>query len=149
MSVWDKIKESFGKDNAASLWSQKRDVVKNPSCYVLVDVEVGAEDKKIRDIGAVKHNGSVFHSPDRKKFLTFIKDIDFICGHNIIHHDVKYLFEPKFSKNFCFVDTLYFSPLLFPERPYHHLLKDDKLINDQINNPVNDCEKAKVRVSVR
>ena len=144
MSVWDKIKESFGKDNTASLWSQKRDVVKNPSCYMFVDVEVGAEDKKIRDIGAVRHDGSVFHSPDKKKFFTFIKDIDFICGHNIIHHDVKYLFEPKFSKNFCFVDTLYLSPLLFPERPYHHLLKDDKLISDQINNPVNDCEKAKV-----
>jgi ATP-dependent DNA helicase RecQ len=38
---------------------------------------------------------------------------------------------------------IYISPLLFPERPYHRLLKDDKLISEQINNPVNDCEKAK------
>ena len=35
------------------------------------------------------------------------------------------------------------SPLLFPERPYHRLVKDDKLLNDQLNNPVNDCEKAR------
>ena len=41
------------------------------------------------------------------------------------------------------VDTLFLSPLLFPERPYHKLLKDDKLISEQMNNPVNDCEKAR------
>ena len=35
------------------------------------------------------------------------------------------------------------SPLLFPERPYHRLLKDDKLISEQMNNPVNDCVKAR------
>ena len=44
---------------------------------------------------------------------------------------------------FTLVDTLYLSPLLFPERPYHRLLKDDKLISEQMNNPVNDCEKAR------
>ena len=41
-----------------------------------------------------------------------------------------------------FVD-MYISPLLFPERPYHRLLKDDKLVSEQMNNPVNDCEKAR------
>ena len=40
------------------------------------------------------------------------------------------------------VDTLYVSPLLFPERPYHKLVKDDKLLSEQLNNPVNDCRKA-------
>lgn len=34
-------------------------------------------------------------------------------------------------------------PLLFPEHPYHRLVKDDKLLCDQMNNPVNDCQKAK------
>ncbi|MFR3188359.1 MAG: hypothetical protein ACLTOV_10725 [Phocaeicola sp.] len=33
--------------------------------------------------------------------------------------------------------------MLFPERPYHRLLKDDKIISEQINNPVNDCKKAR------
>lgn len=41
------------------------------------------------------------------------------------------------------MDTLYVSPLLFPERPYHRLVKDDKLVCEQANNPVNDCEKAR------
>ena len=67
---------------------------------------------------------------------------DYICGHNIIHHDAKYLFTDKIVHQHL-VDTLYVSPLLFPEHPYHKLVKDDKLINDQINNPVNDCEKAR------
>lgn len=35
------------------------------------------------------------------------------------------------------------SPLLFPKRPYHFLLKDDKLQTDQLNNPLNDAKKAK------
>ncbi|MGM9778448.1 MAG: RecQ family ATP-dependent DNA helicase, partial [Prevotella sp.] len=71
-----------------------------------------------------------------------MKDVDFICGHNIIHHDAKYLFGEK-TERWMLVDTLYVSPLLFPEHPYHRLLKDDKLISEQINNPVNDCEKAR------
>ena len=40
------------------------------------------------------------------------------------------------------IDTLYLSPLLFPKRPYHALLKDDKLQVDELNNPLNDAQKA-------
>lgn len=42
------------------------------------------------------------------------------------------------------IDTLYLSPLLFPHRPYHKLLKDDKLQTEEINNPLNDAKKAKI-----
>ena len=41
------------------------------------------------------------------------------------------------------IDTLYLSPLLFPEKPYHKLLKDDKIISDDLSNPLNDAIKAK------
>lgn len=41
------------------------------------------------------------------------------------------------------IDTLYLSPLLFPKRPYHSLVKDDKLQIEELNNPVNDSLKAK------
>ena len=68
--------------------------------------------------------------------------MEYLCGHNIIHHDAKYLFEDQ-PISWRLVDTLYLSPLLFPERPYHRLVKDDKLVSDQMNNPVNDCEKAR------
>ena len=74
--------------------------------------------------------------------MDFLRDVTYVCGHNIIHHDAKYLFGND-NDRFTLVDTLYMSPLLFPERPYHRLLKDDKLISEQMNNPVNDCEKAR------
>lgn len=41
------------------------------------------------------------------------------------------------------IDTLLLSPLLFPNKPYHRLLKDDKLDSNQLNNPVLDSEKAR------
>lgn len=40
------------------------------------------------------------------------------------------------------IDTLYLSPLLFPNRPYHALLKYDKLCAEELNNPLNDSIKA-------
>ena len=110
--------------------------------WVIVDVEVSLSDHKVHDIGALRYDGSVYHGCSKEDFDAFIHDADYVCGHNIIHHDAKFLFtDGKCSTPL--VDTLYLSPLLFPERPYHRLVKDDKLIIEQMNNPVNDCEKAR------
>ena len=117
-------------------------VSRDTSCYAFIDVEVGMKDHKIHDIGAIRWDRAFFHSSKKQELLEFLKGVDFICGHNIIHHDAKYLFGND-AHRWMLVDTLYVSPLLFPEKPYHHLLKDDKLLNEQMNNPVNDCEKAK------
>ena len=114
----------------------------NGKGYAIVDVEVGLKDKKIHDIGAVRSDGAVYHHASRQGLLDFIRGTEYICGHNIIHHDAKYLFGDE-QHRWQLVDTLYMSPLLFPERPYHRLLKDDKLMSDHVNNPVNDCEKAR------
>ena len=110
---------------------------------VYIDSEIGIEDKKIKDLGAIKSDRYSFHSSSVHEFYKFISDADFVCGHNIVHHDLKYLM-PHFTKPLRanFIDTLYLSPLLFPCRPYHRLLKDDKLQVDQLNNPLNDAEKA-------
>ena len=116
-------------------------VSRDASRCAFIDVEVGMNDHRIHDIGALKCDGAIFHSANRSELLAFLKGVDFVCGHNIIHHDAKYLFGDV-AHQWMLVDTLYVSPLLFPERPYHHLLKDDKLVSDQANNPVNDCEKA-------
>lgn len=110
--------------------------------YAFVDVEVGVGDGRIHDIGAVRSDGAVFHSADRRGLIAFLADADFVCGHNIVHHDAKYLFGNEVY-GWQLIDTLYLSPLLFPERPYHRLLKDDKLVSEQLNNPVNDCAKAR------
>lgn len=110
--------------------------------YAFVDVEVGLRDHKIHDIGAMRYDDAKLHKCSCEELLDFLKGVDFVCGHNIVHHDAKYLFGENKGKWFL-VDTLYVSPLLFPERPYHKLLKDDKLQVEQLNNPVNDCEKAR------
>ncbi len=126
------------------------------SKFAFVDTEVGQNDHKIHDIGALRYDGATYHGTSREQLVRFLKEgeVDFVCGHNIVHHDARYLFgdSPNMSDKratddnhpeWMLVDTLYMSPLLFPERPYHRLVKDDKLISDQMNNPVNDCEKAK------
>lgn len=113
------------------------------NCYwAIVDVEVSMSDHKIHDIGALRYDGAIYHGCKKEELENFLHDVDYLCGHNIINHDAKYLFDNEPCK-WVLVDTLYMSPLLFPERPYHRLLKDDKLISDQMNNPVNDCEKAR------
>ena len=111
---------------------------------VFIDSEIGVEDKKIKDLGAVKYNSIPFHSPSVRDFSAYIKGADYICGHNILHHDLKYV-EPQLESPLRakVIDTLYLSPLLFPQRPYHALLKDDKLQSEEMNNPLNDAEKAK------
>ena len=100
---------------------------------VFFDTEVGLEDKRIHDIGAMR-NGAAFHSSDLHGFCTFASGAEFVCGHNIVHHDLQYLKDTSISSAEP-IDTLYFSPLLFPLRHYHKLLKDDKLQSDQLNNP--------------
>lgn len=120
---------------------KQKEASRDTSRYAIVDIEVGIKDKKIHDIGAWRRDGATFHSADKQALIEFLKDVDYICGHNIIHHDAKYLFG-EVSHQWILIDTLYVSPLLFPDRPYHRLLKDDKLLSEQMNNPVNDCKKA-------
>ena len=105
-----------------------------------IDLEISAKGK-ILDLGAVLSDGSVFHSAKIPDFVKLIDGCEYLCGHNIVEHDLKYL-APFLQKKFKAIDTLYLSPLLFPERPYHRLLKDDKIESDELNNPLSDAQKA-------
>lgn len=110
---------------------------------VFIDAEIEPKSKKILDLGAVNRDWNKFHSPIQKDFSKFISNYEFICGHNIIEHDLKYIDTLISNKDrVSFIDTLYLSPLLFPNNPYHKLLKDDKLQVDEINNPLNDSIKC-------
>lgn len=104
-----------------------------------IDLEVDGRGK-ILDIGGVKA-GQGFHSARIPDLVDFISDSDCICGHNIIEHDIRYL-RPFLNKEFILIDTLYLSPLLFPNRSYHSLLKDDKILSEELNNPLSDSVKA-------
>ena len=143
MSIWSKIREFMDVDSKSGILNKEESYKSyDSSRYAIIDVEVGLKDYKIHDIGALRYDNAIFHNASKKEFYDFINNVDYLCGHNIIHHDIKYLFGSE-QHRWQLVDTLYMSPLLFPECPYHKLVKDDKLINEQMNNPVNDCQKAK------
>lgn len=151
MSILDFL---FGNKSSDNNTSDTADVVdatprhRNANNYAFVDAEVGMKDHKVHDIGSLRHDGALFHNANKAELATFLQDIDYVCGHNIVHHDAKYLFDqPPFTtaqkSQWLLVDTLYLSPLLFAARPCHKLVKDDKLVSDDVNNPVNDCKKAR------
>ncbi|HZJ57282.1 MAG TPA: RecQ family ATP-dependent DNA helicase [Clostridia bacterium] len=110
------------------------------------DIEVDINSGRILDIGSIKSNGDTFHCGSVDEFAKFLCGSQYICGHNILNHDLKYIEDVITQKEFDdlrYIDTLYLSPLLFPARPYHALLKNDKLQSDDVNNPLNDSIKAR------
>lgn len=112
------------------------------SRIVFFDLEV---DKKPEDIGAVDNSTNEFHSTRKSEFLNFLKDAEYLCGHNIFDHDLHYIKTTIEQSNVRkFIDTLYWSPLLFPNNPYHALGKQYKIINDSdTNNPLFDSKLAR------
>lgn len=111
-----------------------------------LDIEVQPRTGKILDIGAISDAGEILHTSSLLELKEFIRNSKYLCGHNIIGHDIAYLkksFGEDFFTGYRIIDTLYLSPLLFPQKPYHRLVKDDKLQTEDINNPLNDAKKAK------
>lgn len=128
------------------------EIAKRNSSISFIDIEVQPETGKMLDFGAARFDDSLglkhyeFHSSHLPDFVNFIRHSNFICGHNIFNHDLKYLKKSipiQIFENAGFIDTLLFSPLLFPSKPYHRLVKDDKLNSDYLNNPLNDSLNAK------
>jgi len=75
-----------------------------------IDTEIEPKSKKILDIGSVKDDGSYFHNTSLAEFVRFIDGIQFICGHNIFNHDIKYIAEPLFDAGISsanIIDTLF------------------------------------------
>jgi RecQ family ATP-dependent DNA helicase len=79
------------------------------------------------------------------KLARMARRADRVLGHNLLGHDLEVLralapSHPLLEKPV--VDTLYLSPLAFPENPYHHLVKDYKLVRQSRNDPVADARLA-------
>ena len=107
-----------------------------------IDTEIEPKRGKILDIGSVKGDGSFFHKNSITEFIQFLTGMQFVCGHNILNHDIKYIGKALHDAGVNpanIIDTLFLSPLLFPTKPYHALVKDDKLQSEDINNPLNDA----------
>jgi ATP-dependent DNA helicase RecQ len=111
-----------------------------------VDTEIDPQGGRILDLGGIKEDGSTFHSGSAAGFAEFLKGTRFLCGHNLIRHDLTYISHEVESAGIDradLIDTLFLSPLLFPARPYHALVKDDKLQTQDLSNPLNDAVKAR------
>ncbi|MBD5467376.1 MAG: RecQ family ATP-dependent DNA helicase [Lachnospiraceae bacterium] len=115
-----------------------------------IDTEISPKTGKVMDIGAVVSempvnsvNGAEFHESSEGELLRFIKGCSYACGHNIVEFDCKYIGDTVRAAGISnVIDTLYWSPLLFPQKPYHRLLKNDKIQAEELNNPLNDAKKS-------
>ncbi|MCG8564453.1 MAG: RecQ family ATP-dependent DNA helicase [Desulfobacterales bacterium] len=117
---------------------------KNILCLDLESVPNG----KIFHLGALLNNKK-FERRDissetqaLKALADFGQDADSILGHNICNHDIPLIRERLPQASFLeqpVIDTLFLSPLAFPENPYHKLIKDYKLVKSGKNDPVADA----------
>ncbi len=70
-----------------------------------------------------------------------------VGGHNIVDHDLPILrrLAPELRLlTLPVADTLLYSPICFPENPYHRLVKDYKLVPQSRNDPLLDAELSAV-----
>lgn len=109
--------------------------------FVFVDSEINSKNQ-ITDLGAIKDDGAEFHNGNPRFFASFVTNSSFVVGHNIFRHDLLYL-KKYLPNRYTVIDTLFWSPILFPNKPYHKLVKDDKIDNDDVNNPLSDSIKCR------
>lgn len=117
---------------------------------LLLDIEVAGS-------GEIVHVGAVFGEEvferkrtGRKKIRIsgldrFARGAETILGHNLLGHDLPILGAAAPRLNLLkkpVIDTLYISPLAFPQNPYHRLVKDYKLVRSSLNSPVDDAKLA-------
>lgn len=114
-----------------------------------IDTEVSTETNRILDYGGVKTSGEWMHDQSLPAFMKFIAGSSYLCGHNVIHFDLSFIYRTlgesqyhSLISNTRVIDTLYLSALLFPKRPYHALVKNEKLQTEELNNPLSDAKKA-------
>ena len=62
-----------------------------PISIAFVDTEIKSQSKTITDIVGIKTDGSQFHSHSLKDFFLFIQASNYICVHNILKHDIKFI----------------------------------------------------------
>ena len=117
-----------------------------------IDLE-GSEN--IHAIGAIRTDRSTTFTwrGDSKGLPAALAALDefsagasYLVGHNITEHDLvllaRHSSHPKLLR-LAAIDTLYLSPLAFPENPYHHLVKqyqEPALARVQVNDPLLDAE---------
>lgn len=116
------------------------------SSIYFIDLEVQPDSGKVLDYGFVTDDGVSFHSASSRDFYARLSDAEYVAGHNVIDHDRRFMREQIGEAGIDadhWIDTLPLSALLFPLKPYHSLLKDEKFFAEELNNPRNDAIKSK------
>ncbi len=117
---------------------------------VQLDLETGPGGA-LHKIGAIREGetfvreGRLDASRALAELDAFAAGCDYLLGHNLLGHDLPTLraHAPVLELlSRPVVDTLYLSPLAFPENPYHRLVKDYKLVRDAVSDPVADARLA-------
>lgn len=114
---------------------------------IFIDTEIGKNDKKLYEFGAVFKDDSI-KTNEISKADFFLKkhSFKFVCGHNFIDHDGIYLSSTILNDNLKdknVIDTLFLSMLLFPNKKTHKLLKPYKTTLNIQNNPLGDAFQTK------
>ncbi len=117
---------------------------------LLLDLETSF-DQRILKIGAI-YRGQIFVYPAGRSLDDalaaldrFAGAADFVLGHNVLDHDLPILARRAPGLEMLrkpVIDTLYLSPLAFPENPYHRLVKDYKLNRHAVSDPLADARLA-------
>lgn len=113
-----------------------------------LDIEVGTTNEKIDSLGYLSAQSDFkTNSITKVRKCAKVEGIEFICGHNFIQHDAKFLTQTSFNQilqEVDIIDTLHLSMLLFTNKQTHKLDKPykDNLI-DVGNNPLIDAENTK------
>lgn len=123
------------------------------SCLGWFDLDL-TRNGQLKAIGAryedrTLHRGELRTSADRDAAMAelekFLAPATYVAGHNLLAFDAPHIqaFRPSSPLlRMPVIDTLVLSALAFPEKPYHKLIKDYKLIKDAISDSVRDCELA-------
>ena len=121
----------------------------NLDTVLFVDIELDGQER-ITEIGAVLGDREVIRDPvfDAAPALAELaRAARFVAGHNIHAHDLPRLRAALVSDHPLFrlpaIDTLLWSPLAFPKRPYHRLVKDRELVSREGNDPVADARASR------
>ncbi|MFH1466820.1 MAG: RecQ family ATP-dependent DNA helicase [Pseudomonadota bacterium] len=111
---------------------------------LFLDLEV-TRDGRVMEVGAVRGEATLRltrpRAVDWERLDRFAAGADLIVGHNVLEHDLPHLARAAPGLALLTVpavDTLVLSPLCFPRRPYHALVKEHRLVKDAANDPVAD-----------
>ncbi len=121
---------------------------------ISIDLEVTKKSNEIRAFAGVRGDtGECVTNSDRdrnseptlEELDELAEDTEFVLGHNLIKFDLPRLREERPSLRLLqlpVIDTLWISPLAFPQHPYHRLVKhykDGQLNREKPNDPELDA----------